>query len=152
DRLALVALAVETGYIREDVERALRQAAGDAGNRVQTLGDEATAAVELRHPVVQELLRAGQRSQGALLRYRGRVGGHRVLKTSHCRDYLRFGGGIADAPSGHGVGLGDAIHGDGALLDLRSEGGDRGGLVPIVDQLLIDLIGDHIEVMLYGEA
>ena len=61
-------------------------------------------------------------------------------------DFL-VGGGKADAPAGHGKRLGRAVDGDGALLDLLTQGGKAGKLTHI-DQLVIDLIADDIQIVL----
>src|SRR5689334_1204783 len=54
---------------------------------------------------------------------RGDVGGHLALEGGHGLHELEApgaaGGGVADAPAGHGVGLGKAVDGDGPLGDLR---------------------------------
>ena len=57
------------------------------------------------------------------------------------RDIGLGGGHIAQAPAGHGVGLGHAVHGEGPLLHAR-QGGDANVLLPIVDEPLIHLVGD----------
>ncbi len=74
---------------------------------------------------------------------------------------LEVGGGLydvvgadepADAPAGHGVGLGDAVDDEALLGDLGHEGGHGGELVVAVDEVLVDLVGDDPHAVLDGPA
>ena len=60
------------------------------------------------------------------------------------------GGHIADAPAGHGIGLGDAVDQQGTLLDFGADGGQADKLLIVIDQMVIDLVGDHVQVVLHA--
>ena len=58
-----------------------------------------------------------------------------------------FGGqGIADTPAGHGIGLGNAVDENGALLYVLAQRGDGDELPAVVDQLIINFVSDDIHV------
>ena len=69
----------------------------------------------------------------------------------HGLGHRRRGQRIADAPAGHGIGLGDAVDEDRVRLDLVTERGDAGKLHAVIDELIIDLIRDDIQVMLHAD-
>ncbi len=56
-----------------------------------------------------------------------------------------MGPGIADAPSGHGIGLGDAVDGDGAIEQLRLDLGDGRELQTVEGDVLVDIVGDDAD-------
>ena len=64
---------------------------------------------------------------------------------------MRSSNGIADAPAGDTVGLGHAIDGDGAFAHAW-DCGDRNMLGTIVDNVLVDLIGNGQCIPLLAEA
>ena len=61
------------------------------------------------------------------------------------------GGHIADAPAGHGIGLGNTIDQQGAFLDLRADGGKADELLSIIHQMIIDLVADHVNILFYAD-
>ena len=50
---------------------------------------------------------------------------------------------IADAPAGHAIGLGHAVHGEGALIERRFHLGRRRELEVVIDEMLIHVVGQH---------
>ena len=54
----------------------------------------------------------------------------------------------ADAPAGHGIGLGAAVHGQRAVAQPRFDLDDGGGLEAVIGQLFVDVVGEdpHIRV------
>ena len=56
----------------------------------------------------------------------------------------------AHAPAGHGVGLGHAVEHDGLVRQLGDQGDDVGGLGAVVEQVLVDLVGDDPDAVLQG--
>ena len=65
------------------------------------------------------------------------------LHRAHGADQFDRTRAIADAPAGHGIGLADAVHGQGAILQARLDlrRGDEFEIVK--DQMLIDVVGQH---------
>src|SRR3712207_7701432 len=54
-----------------------------------------------------------------------RSGGALALQHGHRLDQLARPAGVADAPAGHGVGLGDAVDRERAVVQARLDLGDR---------------------------
>ena len=84
---------------------------------------------------------------------RGGVGGGSglALVVDHALDDVAGSAGVADAETGHGIGLAHAADQNGAGLDLRAEGGDGIVLLAAVDQLFIDFVGHDVEIVLHGQ-
>ena len=85
--------------------------------------------------------------------------GHVVDVRAQVRLEVRCGGDQvgrtdqpAHPPAGHGVGLGHAVEDDGLVGRLRHEGRQRRELVVVVDEVLVDLVGDDPEAVLDGPA
>ena len=70
----------------------------------------------------------------------------------HGLGHRRRGQRIADAPSGHGIGLGDAVDEDRVRLDLVTERGDAGKLHAVIDELIINLIRDDVQIVLDADV
>ena len=58
----------------------------------------------------------------------------------------------ADPPAGHGIGLGHPVQHDAAVGDLRGDHGHGHEPGVAVDEVLIDLVGDHPQALLGGPA
>ena len=53
----------------------------------------------------------------------------------------RFGrGGVADPPTGHRIGFGETVDGDGQVVQVGAERGDRDMRRIAIDEFLIDLV------------
>ena len=82
----------------------------------------------------------------------GRGGHHRVLvNLEHAAEEVGGRGGPGDAPAGHGVRLGETAQGDRALLH-AGQRGDRGVLEAAVDEAVVDLVGDHDQIVAAGDV
>ena len=66
--------------------------------------------------------------------------GHYLRKLFVCR-------AVADAPAGHGIGLGYAVYEKGALFYILAQACNACKLHSVIDKLIIDLIGEDIEVV-----
>ena len=64
---------------------------------------------------------------------------------------LRRSGQIAHAPAAHGIGFGEGLHGNGALLHSR-QGGNGDMTVSIVQNLLIGFVCQNQQVMFLTEG
>ena len=134
------------GTGRIDVERALRLRALDAARLVEHRDAQVAALLEDRVVLGDEVLRPVERLDRRPLRHRSRVRGRLRLDHRHRLDQRLGPAGIADAPAGHAIGLGDAVHRQRALvqpgLDLRR----RGELEVVVDEMLVHVVGDHVDM------
>ena len=93
-------------------------------------------------------LRAVERGDGALLGKRSRVAGAVAL---HGVDGLRdrLGRGEeADAPAGHRVGLGQAVHDDGVRQVFLREGRHAGERGPVVNEFLVNIVAHDEHALL----
>ena len=136
--------------VREDVEGAFRLEARET-EFLETVVDEATAAVVFGDHLFHVLFAAAQSFDGGNLR---RDGGaeHRVLMDlRHGGDEVGVAERIADAPARHGVGLGEAVQENRALLH-AGQRGKRRVLHAAVGEVAVDFIGDDDEVVLFSEG
>ena len=69
-------------------------------------------------------------------------GGHEVLGADH----------PADPPAGHGVGLGDAVDDHAVVEEVGAQHRQRAGLDAVVDEVLVDLVGQRPEVVVLDPA
>ena len=113
--------------------------------------DAAAPAVELGHHALELRVRPGERRERGVLRNGVGVGGGVALVVGHGLGHFHGRGGVSNAPAGHGVGLGHAVDGDGARLDLVAQGGDGDVLRAVIDKVFVDLVRDDVEVVLDGE-
>ena len=74
-----------------------------------------------------------------------------ALERGHCLDHALGARGIADAPAGHGVGLGYAVDHDRLRLDRIAKRSHAVVRFAIVDQLFIDFIADNIEALFHRQ-
>ena len=130
------------GDVREDVERALRAQAADAGDRVEPVDDEVAPGAELRDH------RRRHRSCGPGAprpRAPGRTSARTLIvlmiscrtpATSHARHDR-----VAQPPAGHRVGLGEAVEDDRPLGHARQRR-DRDVLRAVVQDPAVDLVGE----------
>ena len=84
-----------------------------------------------------------QRLDRRRLADRARIGGRLRLQRRHRLDQLGRAAGIADAPAGHAIGLGHAVQGQRARIELGLDLGDGGEREPVIDQMLVHVVGEH---------
>ncbi len=77
---------------------------------------------------------------------RVRPGGALRLELDHRLDQRRRPGAVADAPARHRVGLGNAVHRQRAVLEVGRHLGHGGELDVAIDQVLVDVVGQHPDV------
>src|SRR5450756_946830 len=126
----------------------MRCAAGDTGDVVESLNDDLAAGQELLSHRLHAILRQGQGLDAGNLCERGGAGRRIGDDLGHPLDELARAGCIGETPSGHGVGLGHAVHDDCAFL----HPGERrdGKVLTFEDQTRVDLVRQDIEVILLG--
>ena len=144
-------LPVHLREVREDVERPLREEAGNTGNFVEPLHDEASPPVEFGPPLPHEILRPVERLDGGLVAEGYRVAGALALDVVHRRDKILVGSDIPDSPAGHRVGLGQPVDDDRPFPDLFPERGDADEPEPVVDELFVDVVGQYRHVAPYDD-
>ena len=66
------------------------------------------------------------------------------------RDDLARPRGVAEPPPGHRERLGEAVDHDRQLLDLVAHRGDRDEALPVVDELLVDFVRDHPDLLAHA--
>ena len=133
--------------VDEGVEAALGLGAGEAGDGVDAVHQNVTAAGVVRQHGLDavgalESLGAGH------LREAGHAGHQALLQ----RGELGHIGGvghqqIAHAPAGHGIGLGEAVQHDDVITNVVQLG-HREGLHAVIDDGVIGLVGEHPQVVL----
>ena len=124
----------------------MRRSARDTRNGAQSLHDRVPARPELRDHSIHLGRTCRQRGRARAL-HEGRGAGDRVRhELRHRIDERLWKDPVAETPSGHREGLAEAIEKDRplghALLAC-----DR-TMLAVVDQLAIDLVGEHPEVAL----
>ena len=137
--------AAEFRDVKHYVVSALRDVV-DKADLVKALQEEiplvGVDAAQLPVVVVAEL----KTGDDGLLQRRGGADGEEVVDFFDPLRDLGRRDGIAQPPSGDGIGLRERAAADGALPHPR-EGGDVDMLVRFVDDMFVHLIGDHIGVV-----
>ena len=137
--------------VHHDIEGTVRLVAADAGDAVHPLHHVVAAALKGQTHALHALLGSGQGLHRCLLRDgAGGAGAVAEIVGNDLGD-LVVGGHIADPPAGHGVGLGDAVDEQGTLLDLLTQRGKADELGVVIDQAVIDLVGDDVDVLLHAD-
>src|SRR3546814_5145629 len=93
-----------------DINGAVGNGARQPRRVVEHRNDQVAPFAEGRVAVLQELLRAAQRRDGGGLRNRAGVGRRLRLELAHRLDEPGRAAGLTDAPAGHRIGLGTAVH------------------------------------------
>ena len=145
----LDAAQAEAADVGKDVERAVRAVAADAVDLGEAVEQDAAAALKDLTQLFAEL-RMVERNGRRVLAGRIGAGVEVLLALGHAVDDLRRGRDKADAPAGHGIGLREAVDNDRALLHAR-EGRNAGGFFPSVEQCVVDVVGDHQQIVLDGQ-
>ncbi len=129
---------------------ALRHPGRQAG--VGESGDEEVASrLEVRGQHAREVAVLSERVRDRRLQRCARGVGEPGLGGEDGAHQVRRAGGPADLPAGHRVGLAHARQRERAFPHAR-QGGDRHVLVVVEDQVFVDLVGDHHEVVLEREV
>ena len=109
------------------------------------------ARVEFHEGVVHELFAVGERHRGGVLGDGVRVAGGMALKRRHGADDGLGARGVADAPAGHGVGLGNAVDHDRLRANFVAQRSDGNVRFAVVNQLLIDFVGDDVKLLFHRQ-
>ena len=129
---------------REHIERALRLKALQA-HRAQLAEQKAAAQVVLRAHALDVVLAGADGLDARKLRGRRRGHDAELVHLADVAHELLGAHRPAETPAGHGVGLGEAVHHDGALLHARQLGeADVRRLA--VGQAAVDLVRQHDDV------
>ncbi len=145
----LDAAQAEAADVGKHVERAVRAVAADAVDLGKPVEQDAAAAFkDLAQFFAQ--LRMVERDGRRVLAGSVGAGVEVLLAFGHAVDDLRRGRDKADAPAGHGIGLREAVDNDRALLHAW-ERGNAGRLFSGVKQCVVDVVGDHQQVVLHGQ-
>ena len=138
--------------VHHHIEGAVGADAADPLDLVHAVHHIIAALLKSLAHSLNSFLRAGQSGHRSLLRDRAR-GADAVAQivTDQLGD-ICGGGHIADAPASHGIGLGDTIDQQGAFLDLGADSSQADKLLIVIDQMGIDLIGNHIQIVLNTHA
>ncbi len=140
----------ECGNVGIGVERALRHVALDAGDGAQSAHHAVAQADVLVAHFLQAILRPGEGGNGGLLHDGGRVRGGLALQLGGRGGHGRGCEGVAEAPAGHGVGLGERTDDDQPLLGVGN--GTAGEAAPAVVEIDVALVADHPDIALGGHA
>ena len=92
------------------------------------------------------LLRAGQRSDGRVLRDGARRRGRVAEVVRHDLGQRGVGGRIADMPAGHCIALGYAVDQNGAVFRVLTQRSKGNELVVVVYEVAVDLVRDNVNV------
>src|SRR5699024_10212685 len=102
--------------------------------------------------VLYSILLAGQSLYSGPLAYGGRSTGGMAQIVAHDFGYLLVCRGVAYAPAGHGVGLGDTVYEYGVFLYVFAQTGEAGEGLSVIHQLVVYLVGYDIEVVLHAHV
>ena len=129
-----------------EVERAARRVAGEPVRLVEDRDAEIAPPLEHRDVVLDERLVTRERlDSGPLADARRPARGLR-LDLRHRRDELLRPRPVADAPSGHAVGLREPVHRQGAPVQVGRDLRHRRKRLVAVDDVLVDVVGEHPHV------
>ena len=141
--------------VEEGVERTADLRNPDARHPAQPLRHEVAPLFECLEHLGDALLRASQRRDRRVL---ADAAGVARLLALQVADRLRerlWGDRPADSPAGHGVGLAHTGHHDRAVGKPGPQRGERDARPAVVDELVVDLVGNDGEILLdrdVGEA
>ena len=145
----LDAAQAEAADVGKDIERAVRAVAADAVDFGKAVKQDRAAALKGLAQLFAEF-RVVERDGRRVLAGRICAGIEVLLALGHTVDDLRRGRDKADAPAGHGIGLRETVDDDGALLHAR-EGRNAGCFFSGVKQCVVDVVGDHQQVVLHRQ-
>ena len=143
----VVLLAEQPLHRRVGVERAVRGRADDAVDLVEHRHDGLAAPVEGDLHLLHRGQVAADRGERGPLGDVGDVGGGVRLQVGGGLDQVGRADHPADPPAGHRVGLGDAVDDDAVVGEERAEHRHRAGVDAVVDEVLVDLVGQHPQLV-----
>ena len=148
DGAVVVVLIAQARDVGHDVVGSLRLDEVKAQVAQAVAEEVAFVGVERRELVVVGL-RQREAGHGSLHERRGGTHGEEVVNLSRAVDDVCRRNDVAQAPAGHGVGLGQGAAGQRALLHAR-QAREVDVLVGRVDDVLVDLVRDDPQVVLLG--
>ena len=131
---------------REHIEGPLRRQAIKARTGIEPGHHHVAPRLEHLPPLGQKVLRPVERFHRSPLRNRGRAARRLALQLGHRRQQRPRPGAEADAPAGHGMRLGHAIHRQRAALQPGLHLGDGGKAAAVIDQHFIDIVGQDVHM------
>ena len=136
--------------VQVDVERALGSREGHVGYGGQGFHHGLAPDVELLAHFLNAILRAGHGFHGAPLGEAVDGEHEALLQQGHAADDFGGSGKVADAPTGHGIGLGEGAEDDGTVAHTRF-GRDGTVFEAVIQQAVIGFVGNHQQVVGLGE-
>ena len=143
DRARWCFRAQQTRATGVNVERAFRRVAMQTRRVIKHFHHQVAALLEHRIVLRDEILWAIQGFDCRRLADGRRVRGALRLDIAHRLDKLLRAPGIADAPASHAIGLGDAIHGQGTVVQRGLDLCGCGEFEIVIHQVLIYIVGQH---------
>ena len=141
-------IQAELADVDQDVERALRLDRGDVRDLRDAVIHVVAPHIELVAHVGERLLVALERGDRALLREGARIRGAVALdRIDRLGDRFRRAH-VAEPPAGHRVGFAEAVDRDRQIVSLLRERRDADVFRVVVNQLLVDLVGQNVDVFL----
>ncbi len=137
--------------VHEGVKCALGSIARKAGDGGESIQNHLPAPAVGPHHAVHRFPRALQGGQCAVLGGRVDARRHVFLQLDHVADDAGGAQGIPHTPAGHGVGLGEGVDHNGPLPH-PGQHGHAEGLVAVIDQLPVDLVGDDPQIVAHDDA
>ena len=144
-----IALVAELGNVEQHIIRALRVGVRDV-QLVQALEKQLLFMRVLGEQVVIVVRPELQSGDNGLLKRRRRADRQEIVHLFRAVDDVRRRDDVAEAPAGDRVGLGQRRARQRALPHTR-QGREVGMLVRRVDDVLVDLVGDDIGIVLFRE-
>ena len=144
-----IALVAELGNVEQHIIRALRVGVRDV-QLVQALEEQLLFMRVLGEQVVIVVRPELQSGDNGLLKRRRRADRQEIVHLFRTVDDVRRRDDVAEAPAGDRVGLGQRRARQRALPHTR-QGREVGMLVRRVDDVLVDLVGDDIGIVLFRE-
>src|SRR5208282_145613 len=132
------------GDVRKHIECALRQAAGEAFDLVQAGDEGIAAALEFSAHFVDRGLVAAQCRNSGNLGEAGGAGGRVGHEARDGHGQIGTHYAVAHAPSGHGVGFGEAVEQNGALFETGYA--HDGEVLAFVDEAAVDFVRKNEDV------
>ena len=135
-------------YVNKDIEGSLWRQTAQTRNRIDSLHCTVAALLIFPDHILNLICLLPEGCYGRLL-HKGRRTGRIVLMNfiENCNVLLR-GCYVTDSPPRHGVCLGKSVHREGALLHPRQRG-NAYMLLPVIDQSLVDLVGNHQKIFFH---